>query len=185
MVEQGRQAYQNAGAGHLGRADSSRTPWASDVRITSGHRRCVQHRSVCAEQMSQHPFDHVAGAIAQYTSFTTPIFLKLCFDNGSFQRGPWHLGKFSKPLNACACIWWLVIVPALCFPPLKGTNLTLLTMNWTCLIYGGAMSLAMGWYFLSARKWFKGPRINVTYVEGEDPQSPSSSGSGDGRREKS
>lgn len=74
------------------------------------------------------------GAIAQYTSFTTPIALKLLFDNGRFRRGPWHLGKFSKPVNAVACIWWLIIVPALCFPAVKGADLNPLTMNWTCLV---------------------------------------------------
>lgn len=137
------------------------------------------------------------GAIAQYTAFTTPIALKLFFDNGRFRRGPWHLGKFSRPLNAIACVWWLVIVPALCFPAVKGTDLTPLTMNWTCVvsvpeiqscylhgltsnaqIYGGAMTLAMTWYGVSARKWFRGPRINITAMEGEDPGSPQSGNSG-------
>lgn len=37
-------------------------------------------------------------------------------------------------------------------------------MNYTCLIYGGVMSLAMVWYTVSARKWFKGPRINVEHL---------------------
>jgi hypothetical protein len=55
----------------------------------------------------------------------------------------------------------LLIVPALCFPAVKGKDLNALTMNWTCLIYGGAMFLAMSWYAIDGRKWFKGPRINV------------------------
>ncbi|KAK4503849.1 hypothetical protein PRZ48_004764 [Zasmidium cellare] len=113
-------------------------------------------------------------AIGQYTSFTvrgeildfdTPIALKLFFNNGRFKPGPWHLGKFSKPLNAIACSWWLLIVPALCFPAYKGSDLTLQTMNWTCLIYGGVMLIAMVWYAVDARKWFKGPRINVEHLD--------------------
>ena len=80
--------------------------------------------------------------------------------------GPWHLGRWSKPLGAIAFAWWLIIVPALCFPAVKGKDLTLLTMNWTCLIYGGAMTLAMSWYAISARHWFKGPRINVSHTSG-------------------
>lgn len=39
-----------------------------------------------------------------------------------------------------------------------------LTMNYTCLIYGGTMSLAMLWYAVDARKWFKGPKINVEHL---------------------
>jgi len=113
------------------------------------------------------------GAIAQYTSFTFPVALKLFFDgkNKRFRPGPWHLGRYSKPLGAIALGWWLVIVPALCFPAVKGSDLTLLTMNWTCLIYGGSMLLAMIYYAVSGRKWFQGPRINVDHtnlVEGQD-----------------
>ena len=63
--------------------------------------------------------------------------------------------------------WWLVIVPTLCFPAVKGKDLNPLTMNWTALIYGGTMSIAMIYYAVSARKWFKGPRINVDYTHDE------------------
>ena len=42
-------------------------------------------------------------------------------------------------------------------------------MNYTVVIYGGVMSCALLWYAIDARKWFKGPRINVEHViHGED-----------------
>lgn len=44
-------------------------------------------------------------------------------------------------------------------------ELTLQTMNWTCLIYGGPMALVMTWYAASARKWFAGPKTNVGQSE--------------------
>ncbi|KAK4626798.1 Putative polyamine transporter [Fulvia fulva] len=94
----------------------------------------------------------------------TPVGLKLFFDRARFKPDPWHLGIFSKPLNALAVAWLLLIVPALCFPSVKGADLTPRTMNWTCLIYGGAMFLVMSYYAVSGRKWFKGPRINVEHV---------------------
>ncbi|EXJ80126.1 hypothetical protein A1O1_08268 [Capronia coronata CBS 617.96] len=103
------------------------------------------------------------GAIAQYTAFTTPVFLKL-FNNERFRPGPWNLGRYSKPLGMIAFGWWCVIVPALCFPAVKGKDLNALTMNWTCLIYGGVMLIALSWYAISGRKWFKGPRVNVQYI---------------------
>lgn len=111
-------------------------------------------------------------AIGNYTAFTMPVAIKLFFDHKTrkFRPGPWNLGRFSKPLGAVAVAWWALIVPALCFPAVKGVNLTLLTMNWTCLIYGGSMTLVMAYWFVSARKWFKGPRINVEHtnaIEGE------------------
>lgn len=49
-----------------------------------------------------------------------------------------------------------------------GSDLTLQTMNWTSLIYGGAMFLAMSYYAIDARKWFKGPRINIAHVQGNN-----------------
>lgn len=57
-----------------------------------------------------------------------------------------------------------LIIPVLCFPSVKGQDLNDLNMNYTCLIYGGVMSLSLLWYAIDARKWFKGPRINVDHL---------------------
>lgn len=104
------------------------------------------------------------GAVAQYTAFTLPIALKLLDShNQRFKPGPWTLGRFSKPVGVIAVAWWCIIAPALCFPAVKGEDLTLLNMNWTCLIYGGSMLLVMVYYAVSARKWFKGPRMNIEH----------------------
>jgi hypothetical protein len=37
-------------------------------------------------------------------------------------------------------------------------------MNWTVLVYGGPMFLVMAWWFISARKWFKGPKVNLDHL---------------------
>ena len=127
------------------------------------------------------------GAIGQYTAFTFPVALKLFFDNGPqrrFKPGPWNLGRYSKPLGAVAVAWWALILPALCFPAVKGNDLNLLTMNWTCLIYGGAMTLAMTWYAVDARKWFKGPRVNVEHTNAELLEGRQENSSEDGSGEK-
>ena len=131
------------------------------------------------------------GAIGQYTAFTFPVGLKLVFDGRfgmakRFRPGPWHLGRLSSPLGAIAVAWWLIITPALCFPAVRGAHLTPLTMNWTVLIYGGSMFLAMIYYAVSARKWFVGPRINVEHtnlVEGiEDSGSEERMGAAGGEK---
>lgn len=36
-------------------------------------------------------------------------------------------------------------------------------MNWTCLVYGGPMTGALIWWVVSARKWFKGPKVNIEH----------------------
>ncbi|MCJ1230802.1 hypothetical protein MMC12_007476 [Toensbergia leucococca] len=114
------------------------------------------------------------GAIAQYIAFIFPVALKLFVVGDRFRPGPWNLGRFSKPIGAVAVAWVALIVPVLCFPAVKGSDLNRLTMNYTCLIYGGVMSLSLLWYAVDARRWFKGPKINVQHLihkgvpEGQD-----------------
>lgn len=104
------------------------------------------------------------GAIAQYMAFIFPVALKLFVVGDKFRPGPWNLGRFSKPIGAVAVAYVALIIPVLCFPAVKGHDLNDLNMNYTCLIYGGTMSLALLWYAVDARKWFKGPKINVEHL---------------------
>lgn len=77
------------------------------------------------------------GAIAAYVAFTIPIFIRVFFVGDRFRRGPWHLGRFSKPIGCMACAFILVMMPFLCFPSVKGNDLTAELMNWTIVVYGG------------------------------------------------
>ncbi|RDW66948.1 amino acid transporter-3 [Coleophoma crateriformis] len=104
------------------------------------------------------------GAIAAYVAFTIPIFIKTFFVGDRFRRGPWHLGKFSKPVGYMACSFILVMMPILCFPSVKNSDLTASLMNWTVVVYGGPMLIVLAWWFISAHKWFKGPVINVEHA---------------------
>lgn len=52
-------------------------------------------------------------------------------------------------------------------------------MNWTCLVYGAPMMFVTIWWFVDARKWFTGPKVNVKHkmlgqnetLEGKDSSS--------------
>lgn len=124
------------------------------------------------------------GAIAQYTAFIFPVALKLFVVGDKFRPGPWNLGRFSKPIGAVAVAWVSLIIPVLCFPATKGKDLNDLNMNYTCLIYGGVMFLALLWYAVDARHWFKGPKINVehlihtTVVDGKEAEGGGEADSG-------
>ena len=61
-------------------------------------------------------------------------------------------------------------------------------MNWTCLVYGGPILFVLIWWALSARKWFKGPKVNVEHmmlgreeavVDGQDSKLPNENSSTD------
>ncbi|KAF2460121.1 amino acid permease-domain-containing protein [Lineolata rhizophorae] len=104
------------------------------------------------------------GAIAMFVAFTTPIFIRTFFVGNRFRRGPWHLGRFSPYIGALASAFVALMVPILCLPTVTGDDLTPDLMNWTCLVYGGPMLFVLVWWAVSARTWFKGPKVNVEHL---------------------
>lgn len=104
------------------------------------------------------------GAIAQFIAFCIPITIRVFFVGNRFRRGPWHLGRWSRPIGGAGVAFVLLMVPILCLPSVTGNDLTLTLMNWTCLVYGGPMLAAMIWWVVDAHKWFKGPKVNVEHV---------------------
>ncbi|CAH0025675.1 unnamed protein product [Clonostachys rhizophaga] len=103
------------------------------------------------------------GAVASFVAFTTPIFIKTVFVGNKFRRGPWHLGRFSIPCGILSSVFVFVMIPILCFPVVKGDNLTPGMMNWTSLVYGAPMLFLILWFFIDAHKWFKGPVVNIEH----------------------
>jgi amino acid transporter len=63
------------------------------------------------------------GAIACFVAFTIPISLRVFFVGNRFRRGPWHLGKFGKPIGAAAVAFVVLMVPILCLPSMIGSSL--------------------------------------------------------------
>lgn len=78
------------------------------------------------------------------------------------QAHAWNLGKWTYVSGWYAVLFVLLMIPILNLPQYRGKNLTPELMNWTCLVYYGAMSLAIAWYFIYAHKIFKGPKSNIT-----------------------
>ncbi len=69
------------------------------------------------------------GALGAYIAFTIPIFIKTFFVGKRFRRGPWHLGRFSTASGILSCIFTLVMMPIMCFPAVRGEDLTPDLMN--------------------------------------------------------
>jgi amino acid transporter len=104
------------------------------------------------------------GAIAQFIAFAIPIAIRVFLVGNRFRPGPWHLGPFSKPVGATGAMFVLLMLPILCFPSSTGSDLTPDLMNWTCLVYGAPMLAVTIWWVVDARKWFKGPKVNVEHA---------------------
>lgn len=79
-----------------------------------------------------------------------------------FVRGPFHLGKFSYPIAIAAVLWIAFISIVFCLPELNPVNSK--TLNYAPVAVGIVLSYALGFWALSARKWFAGP---VKQIAGE------------------
>ncbi|KAA6409908.1 MAG: amino-acid permease [Lasallia pustulata] len=127
-------------------------------------------------------------AVSAFVAFTIPIFIRVFFVGNKFRPGPWNLGRFSLPIGVLACSFVALMVPILCLPSVTGSDLDESTMNWTCLVYGGPMLGALIWWVISARHWFKGPKVNIEHqmlgredviIDAKDGEGGSGGDSGD------
>lgn len=110
------------------------------------------------------------GAIAAYVAFAIPIGLKVFVVGNNFRPGPWNLGRYSKPTGYIAVAFVLLMTPILCFPQYKGADNTPDAMNWTVVVYFGPMFIITAWYFIYARKFFKGPKVNLEHAIYSNPE---------------
>ena len=73
--------------------------------------------------------------------------------------GPWHLpGIIGTINNAYACCYMIFVIFWSVWPP--GTPVTASTMNYSVLVTGGVMILSAIWYFVRAKKVYKGPTVD-------------------------
>ncbi|KAG1721623.1 amino acid/polyamine transporter I [Suillus paluster] len=105
---------------------------------------------------------------ASYVSFITPIATRFAFKN-NFKPGPFHLGKLSFPIAVIAVLGMVFMIIVLFFPATPQT--TAQEMNYTAVVLGGYMFLAVFWYYCPVYggvHWFKGPISNLSpAIEGE------------------
>ncbi|KAI0134127.1 amino acid permease [Xylariales sp. AK1849] len=108
-------------------------------------------------------------AICLDWSYCIPIICKLFFNK--FERGPWHLGKASKFINAWACIWTSFVSVIFLFPtamPVSADN-----MNYAVVILAFVFFLATGYWFLRGHKYYIGPRTHAHVSNGDILEAPS------------
>ncbi|MDQ6714187.1 MAG: amino acid permease [Candidatus Dormibacteraeota bacterium] len=95
--------------------------------------------------------------IGLYIAYILPVILRLRAGD-RFQRGPWHLGSYSTIIGVIATIWVAFIVILFMLPPTNPVNLAT-NFNYAPVAVAVVLLIAGGWWFASARNWFKGPRV--------------------------
>jgi amino acid permease (GABA permease) len=94
--------------------------------------------------------------IGLYVAYVTPTFLRLRLGR-DFKRGPWHLGRWSKPVGIIACIWVLFITILFMLPTVS--PITHDNFNYTVVAVVAVIGFAGIWWVVSAHKWFTGPKV--------------------------
>ncbi|KAH3671320.1 hypothetical protein OGAPHI_000543 [Ogataea philodendri] len=108
------------------------------------------------------------GATGAFISFTVPTFLRITYARNTFKPGPWNLGKLSYVTGTIGCAFVLMMIPILNFPQFRGKDNTLDLMNWTCVVYWGAMFLVVVYWFAYGRTFFTGPKSNVEVIYADE-----------------
>jgi len=100
--------------------------------------------------------------IGLYVAYVIPVFLRVR-QGDRFERGPWHLGRWGKPIGIVATAWVVFIFVLFILPtasPISFTN-----FNYTPVAFLVVLGGAGVWWLASARKWFTGPRVQGTAEE--------------------
>ncbi len=92
-----------------------------------------------------------------------PIALRVIYAD-RFVRGPFHLGKFSYPISIVAVLWIGFISIVFCLPELNPVNSR--TLNYAPVAVGIVVAYALGFWAISARRWFTGP---IRQIAGAPP----------------
>ncbi|MGH2859469.1 MAG: amino acid permease, partial [Solirubrobacteraceae bacterium] len=100
--------------------------------------------------------------IGLYIAYVTPVYLKLRAGD-RFQRGVWHLGRWSRPLGWIAVAWVCFIVILFILPTVSPITAT--SFNYSIVAVAVVLFGAGGWYLASARKWFTGPKVQGSAAE--------------------
>ena len=99
--------------------------------------------------------------IGLYVSYGIPILLRLM--SKDFQRGPWHLGAWSRPIGVISVIWVVFISILFMLPSI--TPITAVTFNYTPVVVLGTLVILVVWWMVSVRHWFTGPHIQGSESE--------------------
>ncbi|PAV19377.1 APC amino acid permease [Pyrrhoderma noxium] len=95
--------------------------------------------------------------VAQFVSIATPIAARY-LGSQEFVPGPFSLGILSKPLAVISSLWMAFMAIVLLFPATP--QISPGTMNYSVVILGGVMLLALIYYYLPVYggiHWFTGP----------------------------
>ena len=100
--------------------------------------------------------------IGLYIAYVIPTFLRLR-QGESFKRGPWHLGRWSYVVGTIAVIWVVFITILFMLP--TASPISVGNFNYTVVAVIVVLGFAAIYWLVSAKNWFKGPKVQGTAEE--------------------
>jgi len=100
--------------------------------------------------------------IGLYVAYVLPTFLRLR-QGEAFERGPWHLGRWSRPIGIIAVVW--VVFISILFMLPTANPITASNFNYTVVAVLVVLGFAGIWWMVSAKNWFTGPKVQGSAEE--------------------
>ncbi|TYG52177.1 hypothetical protein ES288_D09G006700v1 [Gossypium darwinii] len=91
--------------------------------------------------------------------YAVPIFARMVMPEKNFKPGPFYLGRARRPVCLVAFVWICYTCSVFLLPTYY--PITWDTFNYAPVALGVGLSLVMVWWWVDARKWFKGPVRNI------------------------
>src|SRR5260370_30281356 len=92
-----------------------------------------------------------------YSAYGIPTLLRRIAGE-KFQGGRWHLGQWS-PIVGWMAVGWIAFISILFILPQAAPGNNLATFNYAPVAVIVVLVFAGGYWFLSAKNWFKGPKV--------------------------
>ena len=103
----------------------------------------------------------IAGYLGSYILPITLLLNKRIRSPSEIVWGPFRLGRLGVPCNIFSLIWIVISMTFSFFPAI--IPVTLETMNWSCLIWGGTMIIGVVYYFGYQRGRYNGPIVETEF----------------------
>ncbi|MEY9989834.1 amino acid permease (GABA permease) [Streptomyces sp. V4I8] len=92
--------------------------------------------------------------VGLFLAYAVPILLRLRLGD-EFQPGPWHLGRWGRPVGVVAVTW--ILLSSVLFMLPHASPVTVDTFNYAPVALAGVLAVATVWWFTTARRRFHGP----------------------------